>query len=350
VLQLTCPPRDRTSSYPDGRKAGRLTMADMTDSRKKLVAIGELLVDFVPGEPGISVRQAESFQRAAGGAPANAAAAAALLGAEASFIGRVGADAFGAYLRDTLAGFGVDTSGVVTDPERATTLAFVSLAADADRDFVFYRDGTADTRLEPADLPDSLIRSAAVLHFCSISLSREPARGTTFEAVRRAAAAGALISFDLNWRAPLWSGTSEALPLLRRAAAEAHILKLSEEELELLTGSAGTSAAAELLGGRTQVVLVSRGARGLSLFSGNRQTDVPAFPVTPVDTTGAGDALAGAFLGQLAEGTARPGDHSGLVAAARRAAAAAALSTRKPGAMPSYPSLAELEAFLDAES
>lgn len=321
-------------------------MALMARSGKLIVGIGELLVDFVPGRPGISVREADTFQRAAGGAPANAVAAAALLGADTAFIGRVGADAFGDWLRAELSGRGVDTRGVVTDPGARTTLAFVSLAEDAERDFVFYRDRTADTRLALADLDDRLLRSAGILHFCSVSLSTEPARATTFEAVRRAELAGALISFDLNWRPALWRPGESALPHLQRAAAAAHLLKLSSHELELLTGSTDPASAASLLGKKTEAVIVSQGADGLTLVSGGQLSRVPAFPVTPVDTTGAGDALAGAMLQQLADDPRLLADHGRLLGAARRAAAVAALSTLKPGAMPSYPTEGELAEFL----
>src|SRR5690625_1886759 len=320
----------------------------MDRTGRKIVAIGELLVDFVPGRPGVSVRDAESFRRAAGGAPANAAAAAARLGAAAAFIGRVGNDAFGRWLGDTLSGFGVDTRALVFDREAATTLAFVSLEEDGDRDFLFYRDGTADTRLAVSDLDDGLLRSAGILHFCSISLSREPARGTTFEAVRRAALAGALISFDLNWRPALWPDPAGAGPLLGRAAAEAHLLKLSSDELKLLTGSSDPASAEELFGsGPLRAVVVSRGARGLTLLSGGERSDVPAWPVEAVDTTGAGDALAGAILQQLLGRPELLDSHAALRAAARTAAAVAALSTLKPGAMPSYPDRAELTGFLE---
>lgn len=319
----------------------------MDGTGRKIVAIGELLVDFVPGRPGVSVRDAESFHRAAGGAPANAAAAAARLGAPAAFIGRVGNDAFGRWLRDTLGSFGVDTRALRFDRETATTLAFVSLAEDGDRDFLFYRDGTADTRLAVSDLDDGLLRSAGILHFCSISLSREPARGTTFEAVRRAALADALISFDLNWRPALWPDPAAAGPFLERAAREAHLLKLSSDELKLLTGSSDPASAEALFSsGPLRAVVVSRGARGLTLLSGGERSDVPAWPVKAVDTTGAGDALAGAILQQLLGQPELLDSHVALREAARTAAAVAALSTLKPGAMPSYPDQAELAEFL----
>src|SRR5690606_16834545 len=141
-------------------------------------------------------------------------------------------------------------------------LAFVSLAADADRDFAFYRNGTADTRLAQEDLDEYLLGEAAFLHFCSVSLSREPARATTFEAARRAQANGALVSFDVNWRPPLWEDELLARALIRDGIALADILKLSDSELGFLTGSDEAAAARQLLTDRLRFIVVSRGADG----------------------------------------------------------------------------------------
>lgn len=311
-----------------------------------VVTIGELLVDFVPGEPGVGLYEAGSFRKAAGGAPANVAAAVARLGGRSAFIGRVGDDPFGRWLRDTLQAAGVDTRAVRLDPAAATTLAFVSLAADADRDFAFYRNSTADTRLASGDLPDGLLTEAAFLHFCSVSLSREPARATTFEAVRRAAAAGALISFDVNFRPPLWEDHRLARALIRDGIALADILKLSSSELEFLTGSDDAAAAVGLLTGKLRFILLSRGADGVQLVTRDSVTDIPAWKVSPVDTTGAGDALAGALLFELAREPGLDSAEAALHEAVRRAQAVAALSTLKPGAIPSYPDADELEAFI----
>lgn len=311
-----------------------------------VVSIGELLVDFVPGEPGVNLYEAVSFQKAAGGAPANVAAVVAKLGGRSAFIGRVGDDPFGRWLRDTLQATGVDTRAVRLDPAFPTTLAFVSLAADADRDFAFYRNNTADTRLAPADLDDGLLREAAYLHFCSVSLSREPARATTFEAARRARAAGALVSFDVNWRPPLWDDQTRARAVIKEGVALADLLKLSESELSFLTGSDQPEAARRLLNGRLRFILVSRGADGVTLVTRNAVTDIPAFKVRPVDSTGAGDALAGALLFDLAREPGIPDDEVLLREAVRRAQAVAALSTLKPGAIPSYPDSAELQEFI----
>lgn len=311
-----------------------------------VVCLGELLVDFVPGQPGTSVRDAVTFTKAAGGAPANVAAAVARLGGRSTFIGRVGADPFGEWLRAELAATGTDTSHLITDREAATTLAFVSLATDADRDFMFYRDATADTRLQPQDIPDAVFEEAAVLHTCSVSLSVEPSRTATMYAIQSARELGVTVSFDVNWREPLWPDPKAALPVIREALAQADIIKLSQEELALVTGRSGTTAAQALLDGPTRLVILSRGADGLALINQRGTLEVPGIRVSPIDTTGAGDALAGAFLHALAADPRLPDTDSSLLAAARRANALAALSTTRPGAMPSYPTATELDSFM----
>lgn len=313
---------------------------------RMVLSVGELLVDFVPGQAGVTLYQAETFRRAAGGAPANVAALVARLGGRSAFIGRVGDDAFGHWLADTLAETGVDVSGVVLDRQAPTTLAFVSLAADADRDFSFYRDGTADTRLAPEDLKPELISEAGILHFCSVSLSREPARSTTLLAAGKARESGALVSFDVNWRAPLWDDAEEARHLIGQAMELADLIKLSEDELEFLTGSPRLDGASDLLATGARCILLSRGAEGVDIVQHSGTTHVPAFKVNPVDTTGAGDALAGAVLFELARRQDLLDDPPQLEQAGRRACAVAALSTLKPGAIPSYPDAEQLEQFL----
>lgn len=311
-----------------------------------VVSIGELLIDFVPGEPGVSLLQAATFRKAAGGAPANVAVQVARLGGKSAFIGRVGDDPFGHYLRDTLAAAGVDVRGVILDGSAPTTLAFVSLSQDADRDFSFYRTGTADTRLNISDLDRQLLDQAGVLHYCSVSLSHEPARSATLHAAQLARASGALVSFDVNWRPALWDDGNEGLRQIREAILEADLLKLSETELELLCGTTDPDSAADLLSDRLRLVVVSLGAEGVQLVTRGSSVHVPSFPVTPADTTGAGDALAGALLHELSLDPQLIHKPAALLAATRRATAVAALSTLKPGAVPSYPDQQELEEFL----
>jgi fructokinase len=322
-----------------------------------VVAIGELLIDFIPQQAGTGVQQADSFRKAAGGAPANVAVGAARLGSRSAFIGKAGADPFGRYLKGVLQDNNVDTRGLLLDPLGQTSLAFVSLATDGDRDFTFYRRSGADTRLEESELDAELLRSAGFLHCCSISLTDEPARSATFAAVDIAAEAGAQISFDVNLRLPLWNGADEARRQIRRMRELANIVKLSSEELEFLAGSSDPGRMAQLFTPAMQLLIVSAGASGVHYLTGYCSGHVPGFTVRTVDTTGAGDALAAAVLHELARQpdllaipAADPA--AGRAAEERlrevllRANAYAALSTTRPGAIPSLPTAVELAAFL----
>ncbi len=311
-----------------------------------VLAVGELLIDFVPGEKDTSLYDASTLRKAAGGAPANVAAVVARLGGDSAFVGRVGNDSFGRWLRDTLGEVGIDTSGTVLDGGAQTTLAFVSVDAVGDRDFSFYRNDTADTRLAARDLREEQLAAAAVLHYCSNSLTHESSRHATLEAARRASAHGALVSFDVNYRAPLWSSASEARSRITEALAPANIIKLSEAELEFLAGSADPEAAHDLLKPGVRLLLLSAGAEGVHVLQRGRHGHVRAWPVEAADTTGAGDALAGAVLHQIARDRSLLDSFDRLLEAVSTAAAVAALSTRTAGAIPSYPDQASVEAFM----
>lgn len=314
-----------------------------------LVAIGELLIDFVPEQAGSQLHDAASFRKAAGGAPANVAVGAARLGSRTAFIGKVGQDAFGEHLRDLLADNGVETRGLRLDPDWQTTLAFVSLEPDGDRDFVFYRRTGADTRLEQHELDLELLRSTRLLHFGSVSLTDEPARSATLAAVEAAAAAGALISFDPNVRLPLWSSAEDARAQILAALEPVSILKVSAEELEFLTGSSDPAAAAQLPAPALKLLLVSLGADGVRWWTPDHTGHMPGFTVQTVDTTGAGDALMAAVLHEL---TSKPElVHNGLPEPALReilcrANGYAALTTMRYGAIPALPTATKLASFL----
>jgi fructokinase len=316
-----------------------------------LVAVGELLIDFIPEQAGVSVRQAASFSKAAGGAPANVAVGVARLGGRSAFTGKVGRDSFGYYLQGVLEQNGVDTRALLLDPDWQTSLAFVSLAEDGDRDFTFYRRQGADTRLSAEELDQDLLRNTGILHCCSVSLTDEPARSATFEAVRVAAEAGALISFDVNLRLPLWQDAEQARQQVHAMIGYAGVLKLSVDELEFLTGSTDPAAAAGLFTPATRLVLVSAGSAGVHYLTSHCEGHVPGFSVRTVDTTGAGDALAAAVLHELSRqpellaATDRMAE-SRLREVLCRANAYAALSTTRAGAIPSLPTAVELAAFL----
>ena len=226
-----------------------------------IVALGESLIDFTPS--GENSQGMALFARNPGGAPANVLAMAAKLGGKTAFIGKVGDDAFGAFLKKTMEDAGVDVRGLRMTREYPTTLAFVQLTPEGDRSFTFYRKPGADVMLAPAEVDRALLRDCRIFHFGSVSLTDEPCRTATLEAAREAKAAGAMISYDPNYRPFLWDSAERAREALLAALPLADIVKVSEEEMELLTGEVQLAAGADALASRgAALVLVTLGPRG----------------------------------------------------------------------------------------
>lgn len=316
-----------------------------------VVSVGEILIDFVGIPKGCPLEEATDFRRAAGGGPANVAVGVARLGGRAGFIGKVGRDAFGDHLQKVLEENGVDTRGLLRDDAANTTLVFVALNERAVPEFVFFRHGTADTRLAPAELPQEVLADTRILHFSSVSLAVEPARSATLEAVRLARAAGAIISFDPNLRLSLWPDAAKARQELLEAVKLADIVKLNDGELRFLLGAKAETLAAgamALLGRGPRLVAVTLGEHGALLAGRERKIQLPALPLHVVDTTGAGDAFMAGMLVVLAEGIQQgmdPGvlDSAWLERLGRWGNAAAALTCTRPGVMPALPRRGEVE-------
>ena len=339
----------------------------------RLVSLGEFLIDFVPADRGVTLEDAERFVRAAGGAPANVAVGASRLGVPAAFLGKVGDDPFGRHLAQVLEREGVDASGVRFDQEARTALAFVSLGEGGERDFVFYRNPSADMRYRPDEVDEEIIASADVLHIGSISLIQEPSRAATLHALDVARRNGAWVSYDPNLRLALWPSAAEAKRGILSIWERANVIKVSEEELTFLAGSTDVGAARELMHDDLDLLVVTLGAAGVRYLCGERWGGgsgvVPGFPVDAIDTTGAGDAFMAALLAGLLEGTlgvvpgtstapaetspaetspygTAPSETSDLETLLRRANACGALTTTRRGAIPALPNAAELDAFL----
>ena len=314
-----------------------------------VAALGEILIDFT--EAGHSESGAALYERNAGGAPANVAAAVARLGGRSAFIGKVGADPFGEFLADTLKGLGVDSSGLRVSAEEHTTLAFVSIRAGGERSFSFCRNPGADSCLRADELDSRVLESAKILHVGSLSLTLEPERGATFAAIERARAAGALVSYDPNWRPALWKNRDEAVELMRRAVPLADIVKVSEEELELLYGVELESeadlerGAQAILSEGPRLALITLGEQGTYWSASGSGELVAAFASDAVDTTGAGDAFVGALLWRLTrpEATDNPlaRGEAAIASDVRFANAAAAVCVRRRGAIPAMANLRE---------
>lgn len=313
----------------------------------QVVCVGDLLIDFVPTVTGTGLVDAPAFQKAPGGAAANVAVGLARLGVASAFVGMVGEDPFGHFLADTLAAAGVDITPLRYTPAARTALAFVSLRADGEREFMFYRHPSADMLFTPDAVDTAAIDAAQVLHFDSISLSSENPRASSLFAADRAGAAGHLVTYDVNLRLPLWPSADAARVGILVGMAKAQVVKLSDDELEFLTGSRDPAAVRTLWHDGLKLVTLSRGSAGSTWFTAAAQNDVATKKVDAVDTTGAGDGfMAGLIAGILAEPDV-VGNPAGLDRICRFANAVGALTTLQRGAIPALPTRAAVEKFLE---
>jgi fructokinase len=311
-----------------------------------VVACGELLIDFVSTESGVTLAEAPAFKKAAGGAPANVAVGLARLGYRAGFLGQVGDDDFGRFLDDTLSQAGVDTGGLRFYAAARTALAFVSLRADGERSFMFYRHPSADMLWRPEDVDAGYAGAARIFHYGSISLIGEPSRSATLTALGHARAAGSLISYDPNLRLALWPSAEAARAGMLAGWAHADVAKVSEEELAFLSGESGLEAGARALWHDwLRLLVVTRGAGGSRCFTREGCVEAAAFPVSPVDTTGAGDGFVAGFLAALLDHDLRWDDEV-LRRALRFGNAVGGLTCMERGAIPALPTRAAVEAFL----
>ena len=267
-----------------------------------LVAIGEALIDFIPHTTGCTFHQVEAFFPAVGGAPANVCGAFATLGGRAKMITQLGDDPFGHKILTELSGYGVDTSCICLTNQANTALAFVSLSDDGNRTFSFYRNPSADMLFSQEQLRDDWFRHIYALHFCSVSLGDFPMGKAHIPAIHAARAHGGLISFDPNLRFPLWKDAQSLHDAVQNHLPLADILKISDEELEFITGTADIRAALpQLFTGHVKLVIYTCGSHGAYAFTRNAEAFSPALPVEATDTTGAGDGFIGAFLYKLKE-------------------------------------------------
>lgn len=309
-----------------------------------VICLGELLIDFMALETGVSVGDASGFEKAPGGAPANVAVAIARMGYPAAFLGQVGDDPFGHYLKNVLIENRVNVDGLRFSADARTALAFVSLQANGERSFVFYRQPSADMLMQPADVAYHMIDTAKIFHYGSITLINEPARSATIAAVEYARQKGLTISYDPNLRLSLWESQSAAREGMFAGLEYAHIIKVSEEELAFLLPDTPDNPA-PLWRGDMRLIVVTRGEKGATLYTRDGKTaDATGFHVNTVDTTGAGDSFVAALLSQILDyGEAYPNHLDEIV---RFACAAGALTTTGRGAIPSLPTREQVNNFL----
>ncbi|MDP1823141.1 MAG: carbohydrate kinase [Archangium sp.] len=270
-----------------------------SDHEMDVVSLGEALVDFLPNRRGQRVREVTCWTPCLGGAPANVAVGLSRLGAKSGLVGVTGEDEFGHFLKDGLRKEGVDVRHLRQTGEGKTGLGFVSLTAQGERSFTFYRTRAAETFLDGRDTGGAkkLLRSSRVVHVGTNSLIHAPARTAVSDAVRRAFEAGQLTSTDPNLRLHLWKDPSVLRRLLGVLFKRCAVVKLSEEEIEFVTGTSDVASALSWLEQRGVLVgIVTRGAKGASLRFRGETRHVPARRVKVIDTTGAGDGFTAGFL------------------------------------------------------
>ncbi len=320
----------------------------MTD----VISLGEALIDFVPTKSGVKLVDVPGFKKRFGGAPANLAVGLANFGVDVGFIGKVGADSFGDFIEREFQSRGVDVSHLYRSDRANTTLAFVSLTDQGDRDFVFYRDPGADELLNVSEVAENYISSGKILHFGSLSLTGERSREATAKAIGVARDNGLLISMDPNFRFSLWPDREVALKEILELLPGVDLLKLSEEEAVTLGGRDDLeSSLAELKNVGPDLVVVTRGRRGYYCQFDEVEYRGDGYEVDAVDTTGAGDGFMAGFLFQLrAELESFPRLKKEFLARALSFAnATAALTTTDYGATSSFPERDEVEHLLGEE-
>ncbi|MDQ4077379.1 MAG: PfkB family carbohydrate kinase [Chloroflexota bacterium] len=315
-----------------------------------VIALGELLIDFVSTASGVSLAAAPAFKKAPGGAPANVAVGLAKLGVSSGFMGKVGDDPFGYFLSDTLSKHKVDVSALLHSNEARTALAFVSLRADGERDFMFYRHPSADMLYRSDEVDTSYIREAKIFHFGSISLIGEPSRSATLHAVEVAHQSELIVSYDPNLRLNLWPDERSAIEGIKVGWPLAHVIKVSQEELAFLSGTDDLiQGARQLWHDDLRLLIVTKGREGSTFVTKEFIREVPGFQVMAVDTTGAGDGfVAGLLKGLLAYPQAWE-DARELESICRYANVVGALTTTERGAIPALPTVGEVDEFLQRQ-
>lgn len=316
---------------------------------KKLIAIGEALIDFIPDCSGGAIKDVNAFLPAVGGAPANVCGAFTKLGGRSEMITQLGMDGFGDKILEVFKNAGIGSNYVKRTNRANTSLAFVALKEDGNREFSFYRNPGADMLFEADGVKEDWFADAYALHFCSVSLGDFPMKEAHRRAVWYAQANEAIVSFDPNLRPALWKDAKQMIETVKEFIPLADIVKISDEELESITGESNIDAALEnLFVGRVKLIIYTEGANGARAFTRKSSVLVPGVKVKAVDTTGAGDGFIGAFLWCLhKDGVSVDSleeiSKEKLEEYLKFANAFCGISVQKKGAIPSYPTLEDLQ-------
>ncbi|WP_100372564.1 aminoimidazole riboside kinase [Bacillus sp. FJAT-45037] len=264
---------------------------------KGIISLGEALIDFIPLD-----EDNTTYQKSPGGAPANVAVAVAKLGAKSTFVGKVGQDVLGEFMKETLSSHNVCVDHMYLTDEARTGVVFVTLDNNGERHFSFYIDPSADRFLAPTNISEDLFKEHNILHFGSISMISEPSKSATIEAVNLAKQNDVLVSYDPNLRLGLWPSKEQAKETILSMLSTSDVVKISDEELTFLTGETSLEKGLEQLAVyNIPVLLVTYGSEGSYIHVDGKTVHVPARKVRTVDTTGAGDAFVSGILYQLSE-------------------------------------------------
>lgn len=316
-----------------------------------VTALGELLIDFT--ENGLSEQGNPLFEANPGGAPCNVLAMLTKLGHKTAFVGKVGNDFFGKQLRDTLEEVGIDAGSLKMDDEIHTTLALVHTFPDGDRDFSFYRNPGADMMLTADEVPEDLIRDSKIFHYGTLSMTHEGVREATKKAIRIAEESGAILSLDPNLRPPLWKSLDEAKEQVLYGLAHCQILKISDNEIQWLTGEEDFNAGVAWIRSRYTIplILVSMGRDGSRAYYGDKMVEAaPFIQENTIETTGAGDTFGGCVLHYVAEHGLDGLSEENLREMLTFANGAASLITTKKGALRVMPSREEIESLIQGRN
>lgn len=304
----------------------------------KVWVTGDAVVDLIPEGEG-------TYLKCPGGAPANVAVGVARLGGDSAFFGRVGLDPLGRFMKEVLTDEGVATEQMLLDADQRTSTVIVDLDDDGERSFTFMVKPSADQFTVPEDVP--AFQQGEWLHVCSIALANEPSRSTTLGAMTAIRAAGGFVSFDPNLREEVWANPQDLKSVVLEAVALADVVKFSDDELLFITGKDDLQSALAWLNDNFNLplVIITQGKKGALVVQAERQQLVTGRPVSPVDTTGAGDA----FVGGLLAGLAASDDWQQadkLIDIIKQANACGALATTAKGAMTALPTAEQLTTYL----
>lgn len=314
-----------------------------------VVGLGELLIDFTSS--GKSEQGNHLFEACPGGAICNVLSMLSKLGRKTAFIGKVGNDQFGHMLNDAITEVGIDNTGLVKDNNVHTTLAFVHTLENGDRDFSFYRDPGADMMLTEDEVNYNLIRGSRAFHFGTLSMTSEPVCSATKKALEVAKESGCMITFDPNYRPPLWKSEDAAKEAMEFGLSNCDVLKISDNEVQFITGKEDYDEGIQCLIDKYNIPLIflTMGKDGSRAYYNGNRVERPGFKVNAIETTGAGDTFCACAINQILNHGLENLNEKVLGQILTFANAAAALITQRKGALRAMPSIEELLQFINSQ-